>query len=220
MGRSTTDLVFATLAAQAQQNGGLITVDQIEKVRKAFEGTGTGLSAVYEEHFNACMACASDDKKPKFERPKLLRFHISARARAALPKSKIPGVSAWTRKQNEMVCRATSDYLASWSGTAVDDGLFQAYFDRSRTKGKELRAADLLEDAKAQSIVDDFLARIAKHHGEHPEFSAGLMKLINKKFDSGSILEPAPELALQRQDVDALLEALFSERTPNQDDAA
>lgn len=220
MGQNISDLVFSAVITQAQQNGGLVTIEQIEKIRRAFDATGSGLQGVYEDNFNACMSCASNDKKPKFERPKLLRFHIAARARSALDKSKIPGVAAWTRKHREIVCRATSDYLSSWSGTSVDDGLFQAYFDRSRSKGRELHASDLLEDPNAQSIVDGFLGRIGKHSEEHPEFAAGLMKLINKKLDSRSLLDPAPAPALDRQDVDALLEALFPAPGPETDQAA
>lgn len=220
MGRKIADLVFSAVVAQAQQNGGLVTIEQIEKIRQAFDAAGSGLPAVYEDNFNACMSCASDDKKPKFERPKLLRFHVAARARAALPNAKIPGVESWTKKQRELVCRVTSDYVGSWSGTSVDDGLFQAYFDLSRTKGRELHASDLLQDPNAQSIVDEFLSRVSKHRDEHPGFAQGLMKLINKKLESRSVLDPTPGPVFQLQDVDALLDALLPDPGRSQEDAA
>ncbi len=201
-------LIFDAIQKAAEKNKGVVTIEQIKRLQRIFDDSGTQLASAYEDHFNACMDLVGETANRVFRRQHLLQACLMPRIREALAKSAVCSPDAAGEQCAALVCQTVAERVAACAGSAAEQSLSEVYYRLASTKGRDLRASDLIEDTQAKAIVSDLLADVRTYHETNPDFAAGLRELFNWTMSAASAGGP-PAYAVSKQQMDALLSALL-----------
>lgn len=184
LGRSLVQVIFAALKEEAENNGGSLSLAQIERAESAFESEDGLMTPHYADTYNFCMGSMPSARGTSFSSIDPFLFYLRTRTDPMVSHIFAVQVSQGGTKWRSAFCRRFGNFVTEMTGSHVVDELTAIYFGLAQQKGRSLSASDIAADIKGTHALDRALHTLTRMRVRHPEIIDALRTAINEEVQT------------------------------------
>lgn len=179
LGNSLVGIVFSALKKEAENNQGILSMEDLMRLEEAFGQVGGVMSPLFIDTYNFCMSSSPTSNSTPFQKEDPLFFYLRVRTNkivsALFARQLQYGASRW----RAAFCRQLAQFVRETTVQGIDDELTKIYFDLGRRQGRELTANDIRDDARGNQTLTTALRELTAQLPKQPELEEKLLSMLN-----------------------------------------
>lgn len=180
LGKSLVKIVFSTLKAEAENNQGTLSTEDVSRIEKAFDQMDSVMFPHFIDTYNFCLDSTPANNSTPFHQEDPLFFYLRVRTSKIVSTLFARQIQYRASRWRAAFCRQLGHFLDEVTDWGINEELTKVYFELGRRMGRELTATDIGNDMRGNQILTAALREIATQHRKDPKFALKLRNSINE----------------------------------------